>query len=480
MRGKRLPPGRALVAVAAAALVAAACPLTALPADAVAGGGAAGVPASAAPATAAVVSVDAGRSLATIPDTAFGLNVSVRDGRMAGSDVPGLLSDAGIGAVRYPGGSAGDLYHWRTHTLDGGDVAVGTDFDRFMATVRAAGAQPILVANHGTGTPQEAAGWVRYANVVRGYGVRYWEIGDEVYGNGQYGASWERDDHADHSATAYATELRRYAAAMKAVDPAVRIGATLVAPGTWPDGVTGPGDIADWNRTVLSLAADCLDFVSVHYHPASAGAADLLTRPATDVPAMARALRALVDRYAGARASRIGLAVTQTNGGHDFETVASALYAPDDYLTWLEHGAFTVDWWDVHRDGGTPPAGRACAPSCGSGLAPFDALRMLSRLGAPGDSLLAVSGGRSLLAAHAVRRADGDVDVMLVNHDPAAAVTVALTYRGFTPAPTAPTVWTYGPGADRPGTGVGSAVTGTAGSQTVPAYSIVVVQLHPA
>jgi len=471
MRWWSLPPGRALVTVAAATLVAAACPVTALRADATA-------TSTTATSATATVAVDAGRALATIPATAFGLNVSVRDGRMAGPDVPALLADAGIGAVRYPGGSAGDLYHWRTHTLEGGDIAAATGFDRFMDTVRAAGAQPILIANYGTGTPQEAAGWVRYANAVRGYGVRYWEIGDEVYGNGQYGASWERDDHADHSATAYAANLRRYAAAMKAVDPEVRIGAALVTPGTWPDGITGPGDAADWNRTVLSIAADSIDFVSVHYHPASAGAADLLSRPRTDVPAMARALRELVDRYGGARASRIGLAVTQTNGGYDFDTVPSALYAPDDYLTWLEHGAFTVDWWDVHRD--APPAGRRCEPSCGSGLAPFDALRMLSRLGAPGDTLVPAASGRPLLAAHAVRRVDGDVDVLLVNHDPTATVTVALTYRGFTPSPAPPTVWTYAPGADRPGTGVGPAGTGTAASQTVPASSIVVVQLHPA
>ncbi len=57
----------------------------------------------------------------------------------------------------------------------------------------------MVTANYGTGTAEEAAGWVRYANVTKGYGIKYWEIGNENYGNGHYGAAWEADDHADKS-----------------------------------------------------------------------------------------------------------------------------------------------------------------------------------------------------------------------------------------------------------------------------------------
>ena len=62
-------------------------------------------------------------------------------------------------------------------TASGGFVAPGTDFDQFMGTVQAVGAQAILIANYGSGTPQEAADWVRYANVTKGYHDQYWEIG---------------------------------------------------------------------------------------------------------------------------------------------------------------------------------------------------------------------------------------------------------------------------------------------------------------
>jgi len=160
------------------------------------------------------------------------------DGTLATPAVQSALSTGGLDAVRYPGGSYADGYHWQTNTEDGGGfVAPNTDFDHYTATVRAAGAQAIVTANCGSGTPQEAAAWVQYSNVTKGYGVKYWEIG-----NGEYGASWEGDNHSSHSATTYATNLLQYISAMKAVDPSIKIGAVLTTPASWPDGIVGPGD----------------------------------------------------------------------------------------------------------------------------------------------------------------------------------------------------------------------------------------------
>jgi len=50
-----------------------------------------------------------------------------------------------------------------------------------------AAADPIVTVNVGTGTPQEAAAWVHYANVVKGYGIRYWQIGNEWTATGRPG-----------------------------------------------------------------------------------------------------------------------------------------------------------------------------------------------------------------------------------------------------------------------------------------------------
>jgi alpha-L-arabinofuranosidase len=67
---------------------------------------------------------------------------------------------------------------------------------------------------------------VQYANITKGYGVKYWEIGNEIYGNGYYGADWEADNHPSKSPAAYAQNVVQYASAMKTIDP------TRAAPST--------------------------------------------------------------------------------------------------------------------------------------------------------------------------------------------------------------------------------------------------------
>ncbi len=447
----------------------------------------------AAPASAAVaatVSVDAGRVLNAIPPAAFGMNVAVYDGLMNDAPVPGLLRDAGIGAVRYPGGSYADIYHWKTNTADGGYVAPGTDFDSYAGTVRSAGAQSIVIANYGSGTPQEAADWVRYANVTKGYGVKYWEVGNEVYGNGEYGASWENDTHSSKSATTYAQNLLQYASAMKAADPGIKVGAVLTTPGSWPDGITGPGDSADWNHTVLSIAGSKIDFVVVHWYPGGSDPVDLLTKPQSQIAGITATLRSLIGQYAGANAPNVGIAVTETNSTIDKDTHPAALFAPDDYLTWLENGAFNVDWWNLHNGsgggstdvGGAPDYddegvlsnGSGSEPAAETPFAPYHGIQLLTRLGAPGDALVRAGADRPLLTVHAVKRSDGDVDLLFVNKDPGNAYTANISYSGFTPSSATPTVYTYA----RNAAAITSAATGTATTQTIPAYSLVVVQLH--
>src|SRR5688572_27434153 len=183
------------------------------------------------------VTVDARAGLEPVSDTAIGVNHAIWDTHLGSDAVADLMRAAGVNLMRYPGGSYSDIYHWRDHTAPGGYVAPNTDFDTFMAGVRRAGARPMVTANYGTGTAQEAADWVRYANVEKGYGVRYWEIGNENYGNGHYGTEWEADHHPDKSPAYYANLVRQYSAAMKAVDPTIQVGAVLTMPGEWPDGI---------------------------------------------------------------------------------------------------------------------------------------------------------------------------------------------------------------------------------------------------
>jgi hypothetical protein len=455
----------------------------------------AGVAASGAHADPAVatVSVNARLGLAAVPATGLGVNDAVWDSQLGTTATSDLLKSAGVGMIRYPGGSYGDIYHWQDNTAPGGYVAPGTDFDTFMASVRRVGAQPMLIANYGTGTPEEAAGWVRYANVTQGYGAKYWVVGNENYGNGHYGADWEADDHADKSPTAYAQSVVQYAQAMKAVDPTVKVGAVLTMPANWPDAIVGGGDTASWNQTVLQLAGPSIDFVDVHWYPGGSSAADSLTKPRQLTDAM-YVLRQQLDRYAGHPG--LGISLTETNVGVGQDTQPAALYLADAYSGLLAAGVFTVDWWDVRNgigtvstvagqvdygdfgmlsSGGCTSDGTSCEPPVDTPFAPYHGLSLVSTFAHPGDQFVAAGSDQPLVRAHAVRRPNGDLDVLLVNEDPDSAHPVNIDYTGWTPSGATPTVYSYLNG----GTAVTSAATGTATSQTLPPYSLAVLVLHP-
>ena len=71
------------------------------------------------------VTVNTQEGLGAIPSTAYGLNSAVWDAQMNTPAVAGLLGQAGVGVLRYPGGSYGDIYHWQTNTAPGGYVEIG-------------------------------------------------------------------------------------------------------------------------------------------------------------------------------------------------------------------------------------------------------------------------------------------------------------------------------------------------------------------
>src|SRR5262249_25635035 len=98
-----------------------------------------------------------------------------------------------------------------------------TGFDQFANIAVPQGSQAFITANYGSGTPQEAADWVRYSNVTKGYGFKYWEIGNECYG------SWEDDLNTPaHDPDTYAVRAKDYITQMKAVDPTIKVGVVVV------------------------------------------------------------------------------------------------------------------------------------------------------------------------------------------------------------------------------------------------------------
>ncbi|MGK3204463.1 cellulose binding domain-containing protein [Amycolatopsis sp. MEPSY49] len=443
----------------------------------------AAVPAAAAATPAeTTVTVNAKAGLATVPDTAVGVNHAVWDSQLGTDAVADLFGAAGVRTMRYPGGSYGDIYHWKDNTAPGGYVAPNTDFDTFMGGVRRAGAQPIVIANYGTGTPEEAADWVRYANVTKGYGVKYWEIGNELYGNGHYGANWEADNHEDKSPAAYAAGVVAYADAMKAVDPTVKIGAVLTTPANWPDGIVAAGDTGTWNQTVLSIAGPHVDFAVLHWYPSGSTAEEALSRT-EQVDDMLYLAREQITRYAG---KPLGIALTETNTPVGMNTQPGALFAAEAYASMLENGVFTVDWWDTHNgptalstvagypdygDMGVLSSGTCldggCEPALNTPFAPYYGVKMLSTFARPGDRFIRASADDPLIDAHAARRPNGDLAVLLVNKDPAAARSVTLSGLPSSVSE----VYTFTNGAS-------SITRSSTWDRTLPPYSLTTVVLH--
>jgi Cellulose binding domain/Fibronectin type III domain len=455
-----------------------------------------GVPAVHADTAPVTVTVNARAGLATMPATGLGVNDAIWDQELGSTAVSDLLKAAGVDMLRYPGGSYADIYHWATHTAPGGYVAPNTDFDTFVAGARRTGAQPMIIANYGTGTAAEAADWVRYANVTKGYGVKYWTVGNENYGNGHYGANWEADNHEDKSPLGYANTVVEFADAMKAVDPSIKVGAVLTMPANWPDAVVGEGDAGSWNDVVLATAASKIDYVDVHWYPGGGTAAESLAKTDHIVDAV-YLLRRQIAKYAGANASRIGISLTEINVGVGRNTQPGALFLADAYAGLLANGVFTVQWWNVHNGIGAPSTvagqqdyedfgllssgnctadGSVCQPPLNTPFAPYHALSMMNTFVRPGDQFLRAATDQPLVTAHAARRPNGDLAVLLLNKDLDNAHQVALDYAGYEPAAAAPTVYTYANGD----TGVSSTRTGSATSQTLPPYSLTVLVLHPA
>lgn len=176
--------------------------------------------------------------------------------------------------IRWPGGNVAQDYHWRWGVgarderptwvnLSWKHEPEPSDFgtDEFVAFARSVGAEPSITVNvEGRGaTPAEAAAWVEYCNglatsrygalrAANGhpapYGVKLWELGNEIWGN------WVRG-HSD--AATYARNFRRYHDAMVAVDPTIRFIAV------------GDNDMA-WNRTVLRDAGRSIDYLAIHHY----------------------------------------------------------------------------------------------------------------------------------------------------------------------------------------------------------------------
>jgi len=190
-------------------------------------------------------------------------------------DVIGDIRQMGVPIVRYPGGNFVSGYNWldgvgpkesRPRVLDRAWNAINTNqfgTNEFMAWCKAAGTEPLMGLNLGTGTPEEAAALVEYCNLDQGtkwsdlrrkhgfaepYKVKRWCLGNEMDGPWQIGHM---------TATEYGLKAQDAARQMRYVDPSLQ----LIACGS-----SGPfmPTYLEWDREVLEQCYDYVDGLSLH------------------------------------------------------------------------------------------------------------------------------------------------------------------------------------------------------------------------
>ncbi|MGC8670275.1 MAG: alpha-N-arabinofuranosidase [Thermoprotei archaeon] len=192
--------------------------------------------------------------------------------------------------VRWPGGNFASGYHWLEGV--GGDrpkkfdMAWGAEepnefgTDEFMEWVRMIGAEPFITVNAGNGSPEEAANWVEYCNSSKStkyadlrrknghpepYNVKYWSIGNELWGSWQIGHCLSAEECARRTV--------EFASEMRMVDRNIKM--VGVGGDAW---WRGTGDL-EWDQEVVKTAGNYIDYLSVHRYINPSSYEDLMAAP---------------------------------------------------------------------------------------------------------------------------------------------------------------------------------------------------------
>ena len=385
------------------------------------------------------------------------------------SGIAQSFQQAGMTAVRWPGGSASDQYHWQTHTqCSGGYADPNSTFDNFMThVVQPAQLNVAITLNYGSnaacsggGDPAEAAGWVDYANNVKGYGIEHWTVGNENYG------SWEYDLHAaPHDAATYAQAVASgYYPQIKAKDPGAKVG-VVVEPGWSPA----------WDPIVLARAS--YDFVELHWYAQAPGQESdtfLLTQAPQQLTSLINTLQGELNAAGHGNAPiHLGeLGSVYSNPGKQSTSITQALFAGEVLGELLTDGVVRATWWlgyggcsdassgnfsaslygwqnfggyQIFSDG-LPEYGcsNATAVPRGTLLPTARAYQLMAGVVTSGEHMVGnlLGGTSSSLRAYAMSRGSG-YGIVLFNLDPANSASVAVKVNDFF-VPASATIATYG------------------------------------
>ena len=464
----------------------------------------------------------------TIDPRHFGVNTATWDSLFKDPTTKDLLIEMGSQALRFPGGSTADNYDWELPPTSDRPVS----FDDFATVAQAIGAHVFVTVNYGSNSPEKAAKWVHYAN-ARGYEIKYWEVGNEIY----YHQETDLNDdpglkYHPHDPRTYANRFKQYYDQIKAVDSTKQVGAVAL-PGEddWdpalpvPDPVTNPQTGKPhhgWTPVMLDTLKGLgvtPDFLIHHRYAQAPGAENdaSLLQSSSAWALDATSLRQQIHDYLGP-AAVVELVVTETNSvyndpprlhaGKQTTSLVNGLYLADTIGQVMRTEFNGVLWWDL-RDEVTGAGnnshmlyGWRSEGSLGivNGPAPntrlttryptFYVAKLLKHFARGGDQLVDATSDSPLLSVYAARRADGSLTLLAVNKDPDLTRTLnaRITLNSYAPNSVL-SVYFYGiPQDEAARTGDGSADIATTGAGSVgstfafkfPAYSITVLSLSPA
>jgi hypothetical protein len=381
-----------------------------------------------------------------------------------------LVEELAIGVISFPGGEYGD-------TTDLQEIEI----DRFIELCRTLGAEPLIHVRLPGGTPEKAVALLEYANKEKGYGVKYWAIGNEpnLYPGKYTETPWDP--------AYFAAEWRRFAEAMEAADPSIQLVGPEVTQFAGTTGVTRSDerDAIEWVRTFLEVNGDLVDYVSIHRYPfprdirSTTTIDELMANPPEWDERILPDLKALMVETIG---RELPIAVTEINSHWNRaqrqeaspDTVANAVWWGDVFMRMLREGVDMVAFWSLNsRDdqGAWGIVGKY-------GERPtYHTFALYSRFGT--DLVHASVGGEAAASVGALSafREDGALTVMLTNRS-AAAQTVSLAVENLpAAAASAQPVELWRLDADNPGVLDAGALPALGESIMLPAHSLTLLVL---
>jgi hypothetical protein len=242
----------------------------------------------------------------------------------------------------------------------GSDPFGQAQIDAFVAYCAAVGAEPIIQVplidsckkHGGSADPADAAALVHYANVTKGYKVKYWEIGNEpdLYGDVNNGVT----DIPGYSLTRFIADFKAFASAMKAVDPGIQILGPELSWKYYPRQARNSAN--DWLTPFVDQCKGYYDVIAIHRYPFDAAHCTIPNAMADvdDYVSMVRAIQDLLGTYAPG----VPFAITEANISWDGDpshsiypaspqTIFAAIWVADILGAAREEGLWAQHFWSL-------------------------------------------------------------------------------------------------------------------------------------